>query len=80
MGHFLRMRYTGTFLGGPYDGEIRDYDTKLIVREDPDEENNQFGIFTAPELIFIAPPERTYEWIMDDDGRGWWVPTGMFRR
>jgi hypothetical protein len=70
-------RYTGTFLGGPYDGEIRDYDSKFIVREDPPDEEfflNQFRILTEIPMTVTDSMERIYEWVMDDDGRGWWVP------
>jgi len=76
------VRFTGTFLGGPYDGEIRDYDletsTGIIWREDPLPEINQFGIPTEAPMAATYQEPRMYEWRQDDDGRGWWVP--MFPR
>ena len=69
-------KYTGTFLGGPYDGEIETYDlageTPIIFRDDPMADENQFVILTDTPYIDSSEP-RMYEWRMDDDGRGWWV-------
>lgn len=74
------MKYTGTFLGGPYDGEIETYDTDIVFRLDPFvEEEDKFGIFDEAPVTMDYKEPRMYEWKHDDDGRGWWVMADIIR-
>lgn len=70
------MRYTGTVLGGPHDGDIITIDGRILCLPE-----------LLPNVTFydadaVLPPtgpswhERIYRWTQDDDGRGWWLPEG----
>ncbi len=71
------MRYTGTVLGGPYDGDVWDFDTNLVIMEDPLTEEQEMMSYISPMTLTVidtsAPVSYMYEWVHDDDMRGWWV-------
>jgi hypothetical protein len=67
------MMYTGTFLGGPWDGEIATYDVNPIMRANPMLDEH-LSIGGSPPIMPSAPREQLYWWHIDADGRGWWVP------
>jgi PKD repeat protein len=75
-------KLTGTFLGGPYDGDTETYDidTTFIVREDPVTEEAEVQSYTAPLSVNYVELSTSciYEWTQDDDGRGWWIPVGRY--
>lgn len=75
------MTYTGTFLGGPYDGEVMWSDINPVIVEEPINEDKLVGGFKAlPELPSLSKYTpligrlRLYMFYTDDDMRGWWVP------
>lgn len=59
--------FTGTFLGGPRDGEIMAATTDQLVLP---VERSVWVFDDRVEWEFVVD---VYDWQQDDDGRGWWV-------